>query len=390
MTADSRIPHQVGGVDRALQREASVRRRVEILEAELSPQVTVDSTEWIFRLTEIADRNDLERDVVVGVASDLAWRAREVGQRIPGDSEWSRCNDPAESRTTRRILAYVHGFRLRFDFRFEELSEWSRDWLLDFPDDVLILAFAAFAALGMHSERGQPLVDRVLQAPDLDAVARATCLHGLWFGSHMKDQAERIMKLSDEMIARGEDNSNLYYWRAFAQRRSGRLNDALDSINTAIRLLPVGMNAVHQDYFREREFIATTRLLDEHVENLSTQLRDSVRDEFLDYLETAKQELADQTRVAQEVVSRSLLSLVEVLALFVTLAGFLLGSGAVVVQASGFVESFASIALLLVGSVAFFVLLRGVIRIDRIERPIVLRIAEWFGRRVSRGRGRGA
>jgi hypothetical protein len=78
-------------------------------------------------------------------------------------------------------------------------------------------------------------------------------------------------------------------------------------------------------------------------------------------LESAKVELMKKQEDAQKVVSDSLLKIVEILGLFIALAGFLAGSGVIVFRAIGFWQHFASMAILLVGSTTFFVLLRLVV-----------------------------
>jgi flagellar biogenesis protein FliO len=75
----------------------------------------------------------------------------------------------------------------------------------------------------------------------------------------------------------------------------------------------------------------------------------------------------EQAAAAEQTLSRSLVSLVEVLGLFVALIGFL-GAGAVTVfqgQSAG--EKILTLVLLLIGSVGFFLTLRAVV--SRPARP---------------------
>jgi hypothetical protein len=363
------MSEEVISIEQALRREASPAKQVELLERELLPRLAPGSVDWVFDLAEIAAQADVSLEAVRRATSNLAWQARDIGQRMPAAGDWQRCNQAPDPLAVRRILAYAHGFRLRFDFRFEELAKQASGWLTDVPDDGLIQALAAFAALGAHSERAEPLLRHAMAAVDYDSVCRWTCLHGLWFGTHLPDQADRIIELSDEMIGRGEDAANLYYWRAFALRRLDQLDAAVASIDRAIMLLPVGQNAVHQDYVRERELIQTTQLLKDQISALAGDIGAQLRDEFDEYLYEVEADLERHSHTAQRIVSESLLSLMEVLGLFVTLAGFLIGSGAIVFQAEGFWQQLAGIGLLLVGSVAFFLILRGVVRFRR-SRPV--------------------
>jgi hypothetical protein len=349
----------------ALRGEVSPVKQVALLESALTPTLTPDSVDWVFALAEAASEADLGLEVIRRATSGVSWVAREIGQRMPGTDDWQRCKQAPDPHAARRILAYAHGFRLRFDFRFEELGALTSRWLTEVPDDGMIQALASFAALGAHSDRAEPLLRRAMAAPDYDGACRRICLHGLWFGSHLPDQAERIIELSDEMIGRGEDVANVYYWRAYALRRLGRLDAAMASVDRAIALLPVGMNAVHQNYVRERELIQTTALLGEQVRALADEISAQLRKEFDEYLHDIETDLERHSHNAQRIVSESLLSLMEVLGLFVTLAGFLIGSGAIVIQARGFWQQLGGLGLLLAGSVAFFLLLRGVIRFRR-------------------------
>jgi hypothetical protein len=323
---------------------------------------------WVFALADIGDRNDLQLHVIRRCAANLAWDGRDAGQRMPDDRDWRRVADTRSPAAAGRVLAYVHGYRLRYDFRFDQLATSARDWLTSFSDDSLVHSLAAFAALGQRSDRALPLLARASTLADYDQSCRAVCLQGLWFGTHLADQAEQILALSDEMIGRGEDDGNLYYWRAFALRRLGRFDDALKSVDRAISLLPIGMNAVHQDYFRERELIETTVLLNEHVQTLATRLSEELRAQFQQHREEMRREVEQHTRAARRVVSDSLLGIVEVLALFVTLTGFLIGSGALVLQADSFGGSLAAVGLLAAGALTFFALLRAVVRFGP-DRP---------------------
>src|SRR5262249_39104278 len=83
---------------------------------------------------------------------------------------------------------------------------------------------------------------------------------------------------------------------------------------------------------------------------------------FEEYLAKVEEDVERHSETAQRIVSESLLGLVEVLGLFVTLAGFLIGSGVLAFHATGFWQQLTGVALLLVGSLVFFLLLRGVVR----------------------------
>jgi tetratricopeptide (TPR) repeat protein len=370
MTATPEVPPQSGRIEQALRRETTVSGQIAILEAELGPRIRGDGPlDWIFLLAEIAARAELPLEVIRLTASALAWRARDAGQRIPAENDHLSCADHPYPETARRVVAYAHGARLRFDFKFDELDEWCTRWLQDLRDDAYLVSFAAFAALGLRSERGRPLIERALRLPDVDSGCRSACLHALWFAIDLADQAERIMALSEEMIGRGEESGNLYFWRCFALRRLGRLDEALASVDRAMALLPAGMNQVHQDYVRERELIKTTQLLEEQMKRAADEISARLRAESEAYADEVRRDLARYSESGQKIVSESLVKVVEVLGVFVAFAGFLLGSGVLLVRPGAFWQHAGGIALLLTGTLLFFVVLRAVVRADPAARP---------------------
>jgi tetratricopeptide (TPR) repeat protein len=331
--------------------------QIELLKKRFLAWARSDSTAWVDDLAEIAQDCELELPVVRRAVSDLAWQAREVGQPLPPAGQGGR-----KGALVRLCRQYLHGFRLRFDFKFEALGAQVPAWLRADPDDALLMAMSAFAGLGAGSPGALRALENSLASPNADSVSRNVCLHGLWFGNHVPDQAERIERLAEEIIARGEDSPNIYFWRAYAFRRMERFDEAMESIDRAIELHPPGMNAVHQDYVRERSLIATSKLVLSQVAEHARQVSTDLRAELDRQLEVAKAELVKKQEDAQKAVSDSLLKIVEILGLFIALAGFLVGSGIVVFRAVGFWQNVASMGLLLTGSVLFFGLLRLVIR----------------------------
>ncbi|MPZ84732.1 MAG: hypothetical protein GEV28_31860 [Actinophytocola sp.] len=341
-----------------LAKAPSPTARTEVLRAHLLRRARSKSPTWIDELAELASECDVEPHVLRATVSTLAWQARDVGQSLPIVS----ADDAGPASTRELCRRYLHGFRLRFDFRFEALGAQVPVWLKADPDDALFLALSGFAGLGRQASRALRDVEESLESPNADQVTRNVCLHALWFGNDVDGQAERIIRLSDEMINRGEDEANLYFWRAYAFRRLERFDEAMVSIDRAIELHPPGMNIVHQDYVRERALIATSKLVLAQVAMHARQVSDELRAEMSSQLESAKAELRKQQEDAQKVVSDSLLKIVEILGLFIALAGFLVGSGVVAFRATGFWQNFASMSLVLLGSVLFFGLLRLVIR----------------------------
>ncbi|MEU4576346.1 hypothetical protein [Nonomuraea sp. NPDC023979] len=229
-------------------------------------------------------------------------------------------------------------------------------------DDALIRAFAAYAALGLRHPDALNLYRQSIDASDADQVSRHVCLDGLWMGDHITDQAQLLLDLSGYMIGRGEGGGNLYFRRARAFSRLGDTERARFDVYRAIDMLPPGNNAIHQDYVREMQIISTRADLEEAGRRLLDQVRQEVR-------ETAQQEVADATKVmgeriksAERLVGDGLLKVVEILGLFVTLAAFVVGGGFAMLKAESWEQITGSAALIGVGSLAFFALLRLIMR----------------------------
>ena len=323
-----------------------------VLVAQLRPGVKTESLAWITELTELAVRYRLSVMCLRSVATDLAWAARECDQRAPAPEEWRDVE--GRSAAHRRVLAYVHGQRLRWDAQFGELSRLCPEWRSAIGDDALLAGFEALAALGLRRPEGLDLYKGSLGAPDADARSRHVCLAAIWFAHHLPNQATILLELADDMILRGEDNWTLYFRRAGALRKLGRYEEALESIDRAVTSLPMGHTEVYQEQLRERELILASWSTQQQLDHFSEKLRRDIDTAVAD----ASSDLRGRVDAAQKQMSDSLLKVIEILGLFIAIAGFLFGSGAVALHAASFWQRFATLALVLVGSLSFFALLR--------------------------------
>jgi tetratricopeptide (TPR) repeat protein len=353
--------------------------RPDALVDHFASRTSSDGLDWIADLARSVEQYGLGLPEIRRAATDLAWLARLSEQRCPGDLEWGSARGLSGSPMQRLVLAYVHGQRLRFDYRFRETLTRCNDWLSEFHDDALVLSFAAFGGLGSRALNGLDLYNRAVEAPDADDKSRQVCLTAIWFADHLEDQPDILLRLSDEMMARGEGNENIHYRRAAALRRLGRYDEALAEIDLAIDLFGVGNIMVHEQYAQERRTIIHTRDMSRRAEETAAQLGTEISakvDERIDQASAALEEkideasrhLAQRVSVAQELVSEGLLKMVEVLGLFVTLLGFLIGSGTVIIKAKTFSERAIAMSVVLVGALAFFGLLRLVTNMRR--RPL--------------------
>ena len=350
--------------------------RPAVLVDHLASRASSDGLDWIADLARSAEQYGLSVPEIRRAATDLAWMARVGEQRYPGELEWGASRGLSGSRMQQLVLAYVHGQRLRFDYRFREILARCNDWLTEFHDDALILSFAAFGGLGSRALNGLDLYNRAVQAPDADSKSRQVALTAIWFADHLEEQPDTLLRLSDEMMARGEDNENIHYRRAAALRRLGRYEEALTEIDLAIDLFGVGNMLVHEQYAQERRTIIHTRDMRRQAAETAAQLGDEIAarvDERIDQASAALEEkvdeasrhLTERVAVAQELVSEGLLKMVEVLGLFVTLLGFLIGSGTVIIKAKTFSERAVAMSIVVVGALLFFGLLRLVTHIRR-------------------------
>lgn len=339
-------------------------KQVQMVVDRIQPLLDDSPDRWWFALAQIDNDGSLPLEVLRKATSDLAWLARTKGHRLPTATDYQACAHEPNPEFARRALAYVASCRLRFDLRFHELRENCQVWLVDFSDDAFIRAHLAFAMLGERSSNGIDLVEEIKTMPSYDRECRATCLHGLWLVPDLPGHAEQIDSLSNDMIGRGEDDANVYYWRAAALRSLGRFDDALVAIDRATTKLPIGANAVHQDYMRERELIGAARQLNQSASSLARELVEDVRADLGRHRAELEREVEVHTAEARKLVSESLLRIVEVLALFVTLAGFLITSGVLAFETDSPAEAAAAIAALALGASGFFALLRVIVRWD--------------------------
>jgi hypothetical protein len=313
---------------------------------------------WAEHLADHAEGSHVDLSTVRSVVSDLAWMERTGSTTFREMPRPAGEGDADFGSLRRRIAFYAGAQRLRFDFRFYELGDASALALEEFPRDAFLQAFQLFAMFGSRTPGTLDRIPAVLGQPNADFRVRHVCLHGLWVADELPDQAEALLGLAEEMISRGEGNDTVYYRRASALRKLGRFEEARASIDRAIALLPPGNNDLHQDYVREREAIGLARHVDDHAAHLSAQLETRLREIT-----------ASELRQATDTISGSLLSIIEILGLFVAVVAFLFGSGTVILGDDDFSRKLVTIVVLVLGSVAFFACLRLVLTFRLRRQP---------------------
>ncbi|MEU8122194.1 hypothetical protein AB0C21_26105 [Spirillospora sp. NPDC049024] len=357
-------------------RTASDIEKASILVDHLAAATAGPPSSWVDEFVALVEEFRLPVPQLRRAATDLAWLARKNGQGYLDEADRTRVLGTSNTRTARLCLVYIDGQRLRFDFKFAQLHRRCVDWLTEFDDDALVRSLAAFAALGSRSSNGLNMFRRAVDAPDADDKSNHVCLTAIGFADHLPEQAQMLLRLSDEMMARGQENEIIYYRRAMAYRKLGQFDDGLYEIDRAIDALGPGDILVHEQFAQERRAITLARDLQNQIERNTQAVAATITDQVEEKIAAASTELeqrlneaslrlAQRIDVAQEMVSSGLLKMVEILGLFVALVGFIAGSGAVVIKAHGFQERALSMSLVVVGALVFFGLLRLVTTVGR-------------------------
>ena len=336
----------------------SEQEKARLLVEHLTSHLAYDPLGWTWELGWRAQHHQVSLPAVRSVTADLAWQARKQGHPYPDATNWEPRLGSQDSTLRRLILVYAEGQRLRFDFKFVTLGQRCDTWLQEFPNDALVLALAAFGAMGRRAPEGMRLYRAAVDCSNADRRSRHVCLAGMWFAHHIENQSQELLDLSSAMMAKGEVDPNLFYRRASALRKLGRFEQAIEDIDRATDMLDVGDNPVHQDFVRERELIVSSIEIEKHIRQLGRQIEDQVSRQIDEQISLASAELGNKIDTAQRVVSDGLLKIVEILGLFLAVIGFVAGSGAIAIQAQGLRDRTISMGFVLIGSLLFFVLLR--------------------------------
>lgn len=355
---------------------ASDREKASVLVDHFAEATMGPPSAWVDGFVSRVEEFGLPVRQIRTAATDLAWLARKNGQGYLDDADRARVLAAGNTLTARLCLAYIHGQRLRFDFKFAQLHRLCVDWLAEFEDDALVLSFAAFAALGTRATNGPSLFRRAVDAPDADHRTNQVLLTGINFADHLPEQPQMMLDLSDEMMARGQENAIVYYRRATAYRKLACYGDGLYEIDRAIDALAPGDVMVHEQFTQERRSIILAQDLQNQIERNTQAVADSIAAQVDERLAAASAELeqrldeaslrlAQRIDAAQEMVSSGLLKMVEILGLFVALVGFIAGSGAVVIKSHSLQERALSMLLVVGGALIFFALLRLVTTVGR-------------------------
>jgi hypothetical protein len=196
------------------------------------------------------------------LATAVGWELRSNGLSPPGSDYVVLVSD----KTNRTFLAYVRAQMLRFDFRFRSLQDFVVGELDHNGDDALLCGLYGLALAGLKDDAAREMLLASAGSPNADLRSRHCCLHGFWLATHLRDQADLLLELSDTMIDVDGPDSNIMFRRAYALRRKGLidrdpqlLEKALTNVTEAFEISPANPD-VNQDYVRERELIALAQM----------------------------------------------------------------------------------------------------------------------------------
>lgn len=161
-----------------------------------------------------------------------------------------------------------HAGKLRANFWFDELYQFLESSLLalaseQYRDDPLVIGLRAFAAFGSRAitvEYATSLLDSAWSASPRSRHVVDVCLNALWAAAPFDDQGERLRQHAVEAVAEYPRDHIFRFRLATGQRMCGRYEEAMNSIDAALRLLPaIGSRVSHkllqEQYLRERDVI---------------------------------------------------------------------------------------------------------------------------------------
>lgn len=250
-----------------------------------------------------------------------------------------------------------HAGKLRSNFWFDELYRFLESSLLAMAvgshrSDPLFVALQAFAGLGSRiitEGHAVQLLDQAWRAPGRTRHVVDVCLNGLWVAAPFDAPGPLLRDRAVEAVAEFPDDHLFHFRLARGHRVCGDHEAAIDSIHTALRLLPaIGTRISHkllqEQYMNEREAIQRERL---HARTVAAQQR------RWDQQERATVELR-QTLQANTVRA------VEVVAIFTAAIAFAVGSLQITLQGSlGLADRAWLVGLIGIGLVVFALLIVG-------------------------------
>lgn len=166
-----------------------------------------------------------------------------------------------------------HAGKLRSNFWHDELHQFLASSLLALAcgrhrEEPLFLALCSFAAFGSRSltaEHALGLLDRAWNAPQRTRHVIDVCLNGLYAAAPFDAHGEVLRIRAEEAVAAYPEDHIFHFRLAWGRHMCGQHDLALDSIDTALRLLPaLGSRGSHkllqEQYLSKRDAIQEGRL----------------------------------------------------------------------------------------------------------------------------------
>ncbi|MCM3922798.1 hypothetical protein ND748_14150 [Frankia sp. AiPs1] len=270
----------------------------ELVDADLEPPFQIPSADfvtdaWLICADRYWRRRFLREPTVEIAARCARWLYDHTEPPIRPDiiDKWSLgyafiTKDTVESRhdltlATGRIVeasqgsadicyfaTLYHAGKLRANFWFDELHQFLESALLAVAagrhrGDPLYTALRAFAAFGSRTITTSHALDLLGAAWNALPRSRAVvdvCLGALAAAPRFPDRGEQLHRHATDAVAEYPDDHLFRFRLASGQRMCGDYADALDTIDTALRLLPaIGTRISHdrlqEQYLRERDVI---------------------------------------------------------------------------------------------------------------------------------------
>ncbi|ATL69594.1 hypothetical protein [Nocardia terpenica] len=252
--------------------------------------------------------------------------------------------DPTGSRAY--FATMYHAAKLRADYGFDELDQFLESSPLsvsiggkywDRPLFVAMRAFAAFGSRRITVAHARELFDRAWGAPDRTRETMDVALHGLAVGDEFDRQGELLRDHAAEAVAIHPADHIFHYRLAVGRRLCAEYDAALDSIHTALRILPkIGWRISHdllqEQYLAEEQLIRGARMNSRQLQGLRDlgerqkqemgALIDRHKGEIAELTEHYAQQMRDLADATQRAQTRS----IEVVALFAAVIAFAVGS----------------------------------------------------------------
>ncbi|RZQ65780.1 hypothetical protein [Amycolatopsis suaedae] len=216
-----------------------------------------------------------------------------------------------------------HAGKLRANFVFDDLRTFLDSSPLALAcdqhrEDPLFVALEAFAAFGsrvVRAEHARTLLDRAWDSPGRGYAVIDLCLHALAACPPFDGQPELLRSRAEQAVAAHPTSAIFRFRLAAGQRMCQDFDAALDSIDTALRLLPaIGSRSSHNEF--QQQFLVERATI-QQGQQLATWTAEQKRQW------TRQQESTDDLR---RTLQTSTVRAIELVTVFTAAIAFAVGS----------------------------------------------------------------